>query len=536
MITAAQAIVKCLEAERVSVVYGYPGAAICPVYDALSFSDIKHVLVRQEQNAAHAANGYARMSGRPGVCIATSGPGALNLITGIATAYADSIPLVVLTGQVSTDQLGKDVFQEADITGAAEPFVKHSYLVKEAAQIPRILKEAFHIAGTGRPGPVLIDLPVDIQKEQIEFSYPKEVHIRSYNPTTQGHRGQIVRFTKALERAKRPVICLGGGIFSSNACTELVQLAERCQVPVVTTMMGISGIPTAHPLDYGMLGMHGTRSANTAVHEADLLVLVGSRAGDRAVTAKNVVEGKTQIIHVDIDPAEIGKNLGVRIPIVGDAKTVLQQVLEKVKPMEHKAWIERLNSLKKEPEAQEDKPVINPKWFLRRVSEKAPDDAVFVADVGQNQIWAANHYNIRKGRFLTSGGMGTMGYSLPAAIGAKMAAPERMVISSCGDGSFQMQMNELATMCSQNLDLKIIVLRNNRLGMVSEVQQNQYSGNCYAVFLDGSPDFAQLAAAYGVPSLSLSEPDKAEETIDAFLNSKGPCLLVCEVGETEPTL
>lgn len=536
MITAAQAVVKCLEKEHISVVFGYPGAAICPVYDALSFSKIKHVLVRQEQNAAHAASGFARVSGKPAVCIATSGPGALNLITGIATAYADSIPIVAITGQVSTEMLGRDVFQEADITGAVEPFVKHSYLVKDASQVPRIMREAFHIAGTGRPGPVLVDLPVDIQNTLIDFDYPSRVDIRSYKPTVKGHYVQVKRFVEALKESARPTLCLGGGVFASGAQKTAIELAELCEIPMVTTMMGIGAVPTEHPLYYGMLGMHGQRSANAAANESDLLILIGARVGDRAVAAPGILEKQTKIVHIDIDPAEIGKNLNVSIPIVGDAKNVLQQVLDKMAEVKHPSWVETLDALRSKPNDQSKDGYVNPKRFMRLLSQSAAEDTVFVADVGQNQIWAANHCIIRKGRFLTSGGMGTMGYSLPAAIGAKMADPTRPVIVSCGDGSFQMQMNELGTLCQNQIDLKIIVMKNNYLGMVNELQKKNYNGNCVAVQLDGSPDFVKLAAAYGIPARSVCSDAEAEEALKEFLSSSGPYLLECVVDENESTL
>lgn len=536
MITVAQAVVRCLELEGVSVVFGYPGAAICPVYDAMSASSIHHVLVREEQNAAHAASGYARISGRPGVCMATSGPGALNLITGIATAYADSIPMVIITGQVSTELLGRDVFQEADITGAVEPFVKHSYLVKEPERITQVMKEAFYIAATGRPGPVLIDIPVDVQRVKIKFEYPEQVAIRGYKPTVAGHQGQIKRMLTALKAAKRPVICAGGGIFSCHAQAEFKVFAERCNLPVVTTMMGLGAIETAHPLNFGMLGMHGQPSANRAINESDLLILIGARVGDRAVTTPGVLEKRTKIIHIDVDPAEIGKNVDVQIPIVGDAKTVLTQVLEKAGEMEHQSWLDTLNGYR--TAVHYAKPVfgINPKEFIHRLSERANRDTIYVADVGQNQIWSAANCVLRDGRFLTSGGMGTMGYSVPAGVGAKMAAPEQPLFVICGDGSFQMQMMELATICQQNLDVKIIVMKNNRLGMVNELQKNSYAGNYTAVFLDGSPDYVRLAGAYGIPSMSIDRPEQVDGAVETLLSSKGAFLLECVVDADESSL
>ena len=536
MITVAQAVVRCLEAEGVPVVFGYPGAAICPVYDALSASSIHHVLVREEQNAAHAASGFARISGNPGVCIATSGPGALNLITGIATAYADSIPRVIIPGQVSTQLLGRDVFQEADTTGAVEPFVKHSYLVKEPDQIARVMKEAFYIASTGRPGPVLIDIPVDVQRVKIKFDYSFEVDIRGYKPTLSGHQGQVKRMITALKSAQRPLICAGGGIFSCQAQYELRDFAERCQLPVVTTMMGLGAIKTEHPLNFGMLGMHGQRSANMAVHQADLLILIGARVGDRAVTTPGVLEKRTKIIHIDVDPAEIGKNVDVQIPIVGDARTVLGQVMEKIEPMDHSAWLAELEKYRLPVVYQKSSEMINPKEFIHVLSKRADADTIFVADVGQNQIWSAANCILRDGRFLTSGGMGPMGYSVPAAVGAKFASPSQPVIVTCGDGSFQMEMMELATICQEKLDIKIVVMKNNRLGMVRELQKNNYAGPYTAVFLDGSPDFGKLASAYGIPSLSISRPEEVDGALEQLLHKSGPFLLECMVDPEESSL
>ncbi len=536
MITVAQAVVRCLEAEGVSVLFGYPGAAICPVYDALSSSSIHHVLVREEQNAAHAASGYARISGAPGVCMATSGPGALNLITGIATAYADSIPMVIITGQVSTELLGRDVFQEADITGAAEPFVKHSYLVKEPESIARVMKEAFYIASTGRPGPVLIDIPVDVQRVKIKFDYSFEASIRSYKPTLTGHQGQIKRMLAALKVAQKPLVCAGGGIFSCHAEKELCRFAEYFQIPVVTTMMGLGAVQTEHPLNFGMLGMNGQRSANVAVQEADLLILIGARVGDRAVATPGVLEKRTKIIHIDVDPAEIGKNVEVQIPIVGDAKIVLGQLLEKAEPMEHTRWLEHLREYRTAAVYRQASDRIDPKKFIATLSKHLRPDTIFVADVGQNQIWSAVNCLLREGRFLTSGGMGTMGYSLPAAVGAKLASPEQQVVVTCGDGAFQMVMMELATICQEKLDIKIVVMKNNRLGMVRELQKNSYAGNYTAVFLDGSPDFGKLAAAYGIPSGSVNRPEEEETAIEQMLRTEGPFLLECLVDPEEASL
>ena len=540
MITGAAAMVQCLEHEGVRIAFGYPGAAICPFYDALAKSDIHHVLVRTEQNAAHAASGYARISGAVGVCIATSGPGATNLLTGIASAYMDSIPLVAITGQVRSDLLGRDVFQEADITGAAESFIKHSYIIKRARDIPRVFKEAFHIASTGRPGPVLIDIPIDMQQASIpEFDYSQPVDIIGYKPRTQGHSLQIKKAVEALKVSKRPVLCAGGGVFSADARGELRALVEQCRLPVVCTMMGIGALPSAHPLNLGMLGSHGCAPANKAVRDADLLVLVGARVGDRAVAAPGQVAARAKIIHIDIDPAEIGKNMPAHIPIVGNLKGVLAELVRLSDWETPAEWVEQVTGRKQRYAAKPIPPVegyIEPKTFMRRLSEKMEADAVLCADVGQNQIWSANHFAVREGRFLTSGGMGTMGYSIPCAVGAKAAAPNRQVCAVCGDGSFQMSMMELGTICQERLPVKIIIMRNTRLGMVRELQDNHYKGVHSAVYLDGSPDFVKIAAAYGIPSCSISSNEEMETAIDELLNTDGPYLLECTVRPDYPSL
>lgn len=537
---AAQAMVECLKAENIRVVYGYPGAAICPFYDALMDAehDIRHVLVRHEANGGHAANGFARISGKPAVCIATSGPGATNLITAIATAYADSIPVVCITGQVNTDQIGSDVFQEADITGAAEPFVKHSYLLKDANDLPKVFKEAFYIAGTGRPGPVLIDVPMDVQKAEIDFEYPDTVDIRSYKPTTKGNYLQIKRVLSALQEAQRPLICIGGGVFASHAQQEIIQLAEILQIPVITTMMGISVFSDDNPLFFGMLGMHGVKSANMAVNECDVLFLVGARVGDRAVRTPLALEKNTKILHIDIDPAEIGKNIGADYPLVGDAKYVLSQMVKMAEPMEHKEWLERLDSMKKERTfVKAESGTVNPREFIAKLSAAMPNDTVVVADVGQNQIWTATGYHVKEGgRFLTSGGMGTMGYSVPAAIGAKMAAPERPVMAICGDGAFQMEFMELATAVQHGVKVKIVVMSNNRLGMVRELQTNGYNGRETAVFLDGSPDFIKLAEAYGIKAFRVTDDKSAETAIEMLSTTDELCLVEVRVDENAATL
>ena len=540
--TGAQVILECLKQEGVSVVFGYPGATIAPFYDALVLDgSIRHILVRQEQNAGHAASGYSRASGKVGVCCTTSGPGATNLITGLATAYMDSIPMVALTGQVRSDLLGRDVFQEADITGACEPFTKHSYLVTDAQELPRILKEAFHIASTGRPGPVLIDLPQDtLEREfQGEFKYPASVDIIGYKPRTKGHPLQMKRAIDAIEKAERPIICAGGGVVSAKARRELIKFAEKLDIPVVSTLMGVGMMPTEHPLYMGMLGSHGIYSANYAIHHADLVILCGARVGDRAMAKPDQVAKKAEIIHIDIDPAEIGKNMRADIPIVGDIRLVLKSITEKCEEFSHKDWVDDLKQRKAEhtPIFRSIAGQVDPRNFMRTLSEEVSkrSKAILVADVGENQIWSANNFAFKGGRFLTSGGLGTMGYSLGAALGAKLAKPERQVFAVCGDGSFQMMMCELATLVQHDIPVKVVIMQNNRLGMVRELQDKIYGGRYSGVMLDGSPDFVKLAQAYGIASERIDEDSDVNAAIDRMLSCNAPYVLVCRVAEDIPS-
>lgn len=526
----ADAIIKCLEAEDVKVVFGYPGVAICPFYNSILQSDIKTVLVRTEQNAAHAASGMARMTGKPGVCAVTSGPGATNVITGIATAFADSIPLICITGQVNSELLGSDVFQEADITGAVESFVKYSYLVKNVQDIPRIFKEAFYIANSGRKGPVLIDIPIDVQNAAISrFVYPEEVNIRTYKPTVKGHIVQIKKVIKALEHAKRPIICAGGGVLLSEAENELRTFAETYKIPVVSTMMGIGVMPTEHPLYYGMVGNNGKAYANRAMNESDLLIMVGARVADRAVSQPDLITQNKILVHMDVDPAEIGKNAGPTIPLVGDAKHIFEDFMKQEFTCEHDEWIETLNTYRQTmaPKRNPNPDYVDPAAFITMLSGKMKEDGVYVADVGQNQIWSCGYHIVKKGKFLTSGGMGTMGYSIPAAMGARLAAPGRQVIAVCGDGSFQMSMMELATIRQFSVPVKIIVLKNNYLGMVREYQHYTYKDHYSVVDLSGSPDLSKLSQAYDMPFYRLSNMQDAEKTLDEFLAKDETALLEC---------
>ena len=526
----ADAIIKCLEAEGVEYVFGYPGVAICPFYNSILSSPIQTILIRTEQNAAHAASGLTRVSGKPGVCAVTSGPGATNVITGIATAFADSIPLVCITGQVNSELLGSDVFQEADITGAVESFVKYSYLVRDVNDIPRIFKEAFHIANTGRKGPVLIDVPIDIQNAEIKkFAYPESISMRTYKPTVKGNMVQIKKVAAELEKAKRPIICAGGGILLSDGEKELRTFAEKHQIPVVSTMMGIGVMPTRHPLFFGMVGNNGKPYANRAMNESDLLIMVGARVADRAVSQPDLITNNKVLIHIDVDPAEIGKNVGPTIPLVGDARHIFEDLLLQEFDCEHGKWLDALNEYKKnmEPKRKPDPAYVDPAGFITMLSEKMEDDGIYVADVGQNQIWSCGYHIVKSGRFLTSGGMGTMGYSIPAAMGAKLADKTRQVVAVCGDGSFQMSMMELATMCQHNIPVKIVVLKNNYLGMVREFQHYTYKDNYSVVDLSGSPDLLKLSAAYDMKFLRLENMDKADEILDEFLKDNESVLLEC---------
>lgn len=539
-LNGAQAMVNCLKEENVSVLFGYPGAAICPFYDELlEDGTIRHVLVRHEQSAGHAASGYARASGKVGVCVVTSGPGATNLITAIASAYQDSIPIVAITGQVRRDLLGRDVFQEADITGAVMPFIKHSYLVTSADDLPRIFKEAFHIAATGRPGPVLIDVPVDVQQEELrrKFEYPKAPHITGYKPRVQPNILQIKRALALLKEAKAPLIIAGGGVMGARARRELRAFAEQANIPVAATMMGIGVLPFDHPLYLGMLGMYGLRCANTAVKKADVLLIIGARVGDRAIADPAKTSERSKIIHIDIDPAEIGKNVSVDIPIVAQARPALEALLTRLDFRCPDEWAQEASEMRAKCEEETAycsmDSSVEPRRFIRALSDVMKDKDIMVADVGQNQIWTSNNYKLRNGLFITSGGMGTMGYSLPAAMGAKLAKPRRTVIAVMGDGSIQMSMMEMATLMQHGINVKIVVFRNCRLGMVRELQDKQYGGRETAVDLDGSPDFIALAAAYGIPGADVRADADVPAAIEQMLAARGPFLMQVHVDPSQ---
>lgn len=515
----ADAIVKCLEAENVKTVFGYPGVAICPFFNSLSNTSIKSVLVRTEQNAAHAASGYARISGAVGVCVATSGPGATNLITGIATAYADSIPMICITGQVDSSLLGSDVFQEADITGAAESFVKYSYLIKDVNEIPRIFKEAFHIASTGRKGPVLIDIPFDIQNASINrFKYPAEVNLRTYKPTVKGHAVQINKVFKELMRAKKPIICAGGGVLLSSAKDLLKDFSHQYGIPVVSTMMGLGVMPTNDPYYFGMVGNNGKGYANRAMNESDLLLMIGARVADRAISQPDLIIESKVLVHIDVDPCEIGKNVGPHIPLVGDIAAIFEDFKQHELIADYSAWLDTLNRYKDSYTVTRniDPDYIDPAEFVMKLSEEMDYNGVYVADVGQNQMWSCNYHIVKGGSFLTSGGMGTMGYSIPAALGARLAG-NRQVVAVCGDGSFQMSMMELATIVQTGAPVKIVIFHNDSLGLVREYQDRNYKRNHSMVDLDGGPDFRKLSEAYSIPYVLVDKSVNLRSTIRNFL-------------------
>ena len=525
--TGAQAVLECLKREGVDVVFGLPGGVLLPLYDAIYNSEIRHILVRHEQGAAHMADGYARATGKVGVCIATSGPGATNLVTGIATAYMDSVPMVAITGQVNTFLIGKDAFQEADITGITLPITKHNYLLRSAKDIPRVFREAFYIARSGRPGPVLIDLPRDVTVEEMEFNWP-EVNLPGYHPSIKAHEMQIKKAAKALMEAERPVIYAGGGVKFADAHRELFDLAVKINAPVTTTLMGIGCFPEDHPLSLGMLGMHGTKYANYTIQESDLILAVGARFDDRVTGKVSSFAPRAKIIHVDVDPAEIGKNVRVDIPLVGDAKNALAGLLKEVKPKPRSAWNDKVDSWKSDYPLKyvPDMNIIKPQYVIEKLCELAPD-AIITTEVGQNQMWAAQffvHKDPRK--FISSGGLGTMGYGFPAAIGAKMGMPDCEVIDIAGDGSFLMNSQELATAVVNDIPVKVAIINNGCLGMVRQWQE-LFFGKRYSATILGrtSPDFVKLAEAYGAVGLRATKPSEVEPVIKAALASDRPTLM-----------
>ena len=535
---SSDAIIKCLEKENVEFIFGYPGGAVLPLYESLRNSKINHILVRHEQSAVHIASGYSRSSNKVGVCIATSGPGATNLITGIATAYMDSIPLIIITGQVKSTSIGKDVFQEADIIGATESFTKHNYLIKNAKDIPKIIKEAFYIASTGRKGPVLIDIPVDVQNELIKFYYPTDLDIKGYNPTYSGHIGQIKRAIRMIKKSSKPVICAGGGIILSKCEKELEQFAQKLNIPVVHTLMGKGAISSKSSNYYGMVGSHGNSYSNDIILKSDLVIIIGARITDRASSHFNLLEDKN-IIHIDIDPAEVGKNLDTNIPIIGDAKNILQKLNLMNINIHIKKWIEEISQLKQSSSGNvEITSHVNPIKAITYLSSIADDQTILTADVGQNQIWAARNFELFGERqFLTSGGLGTMGYSLPASIGAKLSMPNKTVICVVGDSGIQMCLSELGTITDNDLKIIIILFNNNKLGMVRELQDNAFGRGCnHGVEFKFNPDFVKISNAYGINAYSVTNNDDFNSLLTDVLAKNEACLIECKVNPSFNTL
>ncbi len=536
--TGAEIFVECLLREGVNTIFGLPGGAVLHIYDVLYDSPIKHVLVRHEQAAVHMADGYARATGKVGVVLVTSGPGATNTVTGIATAYMDSIPIVVFTGQVPTALIGNDAFQEADIVGITRPCTKHNFLVKNVKDLARIIREAFYIARSGRPGPVLVDLPKDVIMASTEFQYPEKVHIRSYNPNYEGHIGQIKRALKEILSAKRPVLYTGGGIIWSEASEELTAFAERLHIPVTNTLMGLGGFPGTHELFLGMLGMHGTYWANMAMIHSDLIIAIGARFDDRVTGKLDEFATGATIIHIDIDPSSISKNIPVHIPIVGDAKNVLKKMLDLLDKEDEKVIQEYRVSLEEWHEQIEKWKVahplsykqgegpLKPQFVMEKIYELTNGRAIIATDVGQHQMWVAQYYKFNKPRaLLTSGGLGTMGYGFPAAIGAQVAFPDKLVIDVAGDGSIQMNIQEMATAVQYNLPVKVFIINNRYLGMVRQWQELFFRQRYSQVDLRVSPDYVKIAEAYGATGLRATKPDEVEYVIRKAIDTPGPVIV-----------
>ncbi len=543
--TGAEILIECLLKEGVDTVFGFPGGAVLPLYDVLYTNPVRHILVRHEQGAVHMADGYARATGRPGVVIVTSGPGATNTVTGIATAYMDSIPLVVFTGQVPTALIGNDAFQEADIVGITRPCTKHNYLVKDVRDLARIVKEAFYIATTGRPGPVLVDVPKDVFTGTAEFNYPEKAHLPSYQPTYKGHPGQIKKAVELILKSKRPVVYAGGGVILSNASEELKALSTKLGLPTTTTLMGLGAFPGTHPLFMGMLGMHGTYAANMAITNTDCLIAIGARFDDRVTGKIDEFAPYAGIIHIDIDPTSISKNVKVDVPIVGDVKNVLNDMLKALpakrdlrdfsKNTEEwrgqiKSWAEKHRLSYKW-----DGSKIKPQFVVEKLYEITKGDAIITTEVGQNQMWAAQFFKYDRPRtFITSGGLGTMGFGFPAAIGVQLAFPDKTVIDIAGDGSIQMNIQELATAVQYRLPVKVAILNNMVLGMVRQWQEffydKRYSHTCISV----APDFVKLAESYGAAGFSAKKPDEVERVIREAMKIKDrPVLMDFKVDQFE---
>ncbi|MGG1661893.1 biosynthetic-type acetolactate synthase large subunit [Brevibacillus sp. NRS-1366] len=536
-VTGAETLLRCLILEQVEYIFGYPGGAVLPIYDSLYGSYFKHILTRHEQGAIHAADGYARATGKPGVCIATSGPGATNLVTGIATAQMDSVPLVCITGNVAQSLIGTDAFQEANITGITIPITKHSYFVRDIRDLPRIVKEAFHIATTGRPGPVLIDIPKDVANASAPFTYPDKVEIRGYRDSLVPSDEEVQTFVQAIEEAKRPVILAGGGIIAASADKELLAFAEKARIPVINTFMGLGGFPGTHELSLAMPGMHGNYTANQALLNADCVIGLGARFDDRITMGRTKeFAPKARIVHVDIDPAELGKNVSTAVTVAGDVKSTLVKALPLIGKCDSEAWINQL----KEWQAQHpykyntDGDVLKPQAVIELLYRSTDGEAIVTTDVGQHQMWTAQYYKFKHSRsFISSGGLGTMGFGFPAAIGAQIAHPDRTVIAVVGDGGFQMTNQELAIVSQYNIPVKVAIVNNQCLGMVRQWQELFYDNRYSQIDLTCSPDFVKLAEAYGVMGLRASTPQEAEAVWAEALQHDGPVVVDFRVAQEE---
>ncbi|MGK2966840.1 MAG: biosynthetic-type acetolactate synthase large subunit [Tepidiformaceae bacterium] len=534
--TGAQILLECLRREGVDTIFGYPGGVVLPLYDTLpQFPDIKHVFVRHEQGAAHMADGYARASGRVGVCLGTSGPGATNLVTGIATAFLDSTPVLAITGNVARTLLGRDGFQEADITGITLPITKHNYLVMRAEDIAHSVREAIHICRTGRPGPVLVDIPKDVFQEEAEFEWPEQINLRGYRPTEEGHPGMIRRAAELIDEAERPIIISGHGVIWGDAQEELVALAEKAQIPIITTFLGIGGFPESHVLSYGWLGMHGMYYANMAADKADVVIGVGMRFDDRAMGRFSDFNPTAKIIHIDIDPAEIGKNFQTHVPIVGNVKNVLPAITERVTQQSRPDWLRWIDQQREEHPSlhiRESRRML-PQYVVRSLYEQTNGEATIVTGVGQHQMWAGQHYFYKRPRqLISSGGLGTMGFELPGAIGAQVATPDKEVWAICGDAGFQMTLQELAVLVDEKLPVKIAIFNNGFLGMVRQWQQLFYDRNFVSVAVT-QPDFVKLAEAYGIKAIRAMTRADVIPAIEEARAHPGPVLIDFQIDQEE---
>jgi len=535
--TGAQALLECFKREKADVIFGYPGGAVLPISDALyGETGLRHVLVRHEQAAAHAADGYARATGKVGVCLATSGPGATNLVTGLATAYMDSIPIVAITGQVVTASIGRDSFQEADITGITMPITKHNHLIKDVRELPRVIKEAFYIASTGRPGPVLIDIPRDVSQTEFDFEYPEKVELRSYRPPGKGHALMIKRAAELITAAERPVILAGGGVIASGAAEELAKLAALIDAPVTCTLMGKGAYPDGERLSLGMPGMHGTAYANYAIHGADLIVGVGTRFDDRVTGKLTAFAPNAKFIHIDIDPAEIGKSVEPTVPIVGDVKQVLSAVLKRLEQLDHTTWLEVIGDWKRSYPLSYKGDGLKPQMIIEQIHEVTKGDGIYTTEVGQHQMWAAQFLQCKRPRqFISSGGLGTMGYGFPAAIGAQIGCPDAVVWDIAGDGSIQMNIQELATAVANRLPVKVAILNNCCLGLPRQWQELLFGKRYSCIDLaPGMPDFVKLADAYGAVGIRVDREEEVRPALCRAMTVRDrPCLIDFRINPEE---